>query len=57
MFLREILEKENFDILWVECFSKNEELIDSYIKKSKVYNDDYKNKKISPEDAFIDFKN
>lgn len=55
-FLNQSLQKENFDVLWVECFSKNHELIDLYIKKSKVFNDDYKNKNISPEDAFLDFK-
>ena len=55
-FLIEKLAKENFDILWVECFSKNEERIDFYIRKSKVFSNDYKDKNISPEDAFIDFK-
>lgn len=43
-------------MVWVECKSWDIETIDKYIKHSKIYNDDYKGKNLTEEEAFLDFK-
>jgi len=41
-FLKDTLKNESFQIIWVECVSNNQELIEKYIRESKVHNEDYK---------------
>lgn len=39
----------------MECNSNDQALIESFIKKSKIYSEDYKGTALSEEEAFSDF--
>ena len=52
----DLVIKQGVQILWVECISTEEVLVDRFIREKKIHNDDYTNSLLNLDERYGDFK-
>ena len=52
----DLVIKQGVQILWVECISTDEMLVDRFIREKKIHNDDYTNSLLNLDERYGDFK-
>ena len=52
----DLVIKQGVQILWVECISTDEVLVDRFIREKKIHNDDYTNSLLNLDERYGDFK-